>query len=72
MLFRSEVTEFLTALGFEVEKVIFRGGHGRGVVGLAERLMPAFQPFFSIVAARRGEESAAARSERAGKGPVRS
>jgi SAM-dependent methyltransferase len=47
-----EVTDFLARTGFRVDKVIFRGGHGRGVVGLAERLAPAWRPFFTLVAVR--------------------
>ncbi len=47
-----EVSEFLVRVGFRVEKVIHRGGHGRGVVGLAERLAPALRPFFTLIATR--------------------
>lgn len=45
-----EVSEFLTHIGFRIEKIIFRGGHGAGVVGLAERLLPDLRPFFTILA----------------------
>lgn len=45
-----EVVDFLGRIGFRVETLIYRGGHGRGVVGLAERLMPSMRPFFSVVA----------------------
>ena len=47
-----EVSDFLTRVGFRVETVIYRGGHGRGVVGLAERLAPALRPFFTLIATR--------------------
>jgi SAM-dependent methyltransferase len=47
-----EVTEFLGHVGFRADKVIFRGGHGRGLVGLAERVAPALRPFFTLVASR--------------------
>ncbi len=47
-----EVAEFLARSGFQVEKIVFRGGHGRGVVGVAERLLPALRPFFTLVATR--------------------
>jgi SAM-dependent methyltransferase len=47
-----EVSDFLTRIGFRVEKTIYRGGYGRGVVGLAERLAPSMRPFFTILAAR--------------------
>jgi len=47
-----EVKDFLTHIGFRVEKIIYRGGHGRGVVGLAERLAPSMRPFFTVIAAR--------------------
>lgn len=47
-----EVGEFLAHVGFRVDAVIFRGGHGRGVVGLAERLAPAWRPFFTLVATK--------------------
>ncbi len=52
-----EVVEFLDLSGFEVEEVRFRGGHGRGLVGWAERLFPRFRPFF-VVVARRHEDPA--------------
>jgi SAM-dependent methyltransferase len=45
-----EVAEFLARVGFLVERMVFRGGHGRGVVGLAERLAPSLRPFFTVVA----------------------
>lgn len=47
-----EVADFLRRVGFEVECVVFRGGHGRGVVGLIERLVPGLRPFFTLVARR--------------------
>ena len=51
-----EVADFLTRVGFRVETVIYRGGHGRGVVGLAERLAPALRPFFTLIATREAAE----------------
>ena len=47
-----EVAEFLTGVGFRVDRVVFRGGHGRGIVGVAERLAPGLRPFFTLVATR--------------------
>ncbi len=47
-----EVAQFLTRIGFHVEKIIYRGGHGRGLVGLAERLAPAWRPFFALIATK--------------------
>ncbi len=47
-----EVADFLHRIGFRVDKVIFRGGHGRGGVGIAERLAPSLRPFFSLVATK--------------------
>ena len=47
-----EVAEFLRQIGFRVEAVIFRGGHGRGVVGLVERMAPSLRPFFTLVATK--------------------
>ncbi len=49
-----EVSEFLSRVGFRIEAVVFRGGHGRGPVGLAERLLPSMRPFFTLVAAKDG------------------
>jgi SAM-dependent methyltransferase len=49
-----EVSDFLTRTGFRVDKVVFRGGHGRGAVGLAERLVPSLRPFFTLIACRVG------------------
>jgi SAM-dependent methyltransferase len=49
-----EVADFLTRIGFSVQKVIYRGGYGRGLVGLAEQIAPSFRPFFSMVATRNG------------------
>ena len=47
-----EVADFLARVGFEVEGVVFRGGHGRGLVGLAERLLPSLRPSFTLIARR--------------------
>jgi len=47
-----EVADFLERVGFVVEAVVRRGGHGSGLVGLAERWLPAFRPFFTLVARR--------------------
>lgn len=54
-----EVTELLVQLGFEVEALVFRGGHGKGIVGLAERLAPSLRPFFSVVAKKGPSEAPA-------------
>ena len=51
-----EVSELLSRSGFEVEALVFRGGHGAGLVGLAERLAPAWRPFFTVVASRRPDD----------------
>ena len=45
-----EVTALLTRLGFVVDKVVYRGGHGRGPTGLVERLAPSWRPFFAVCA----------------------
>ena len=50
-----EVADFLARVGFRVEQALFRGGHGRGIVGLAERLLPTWRPFFSLLAKRRDD-----------------
>lgn len=47
-----EVSDLLTRIGFRVDKIVFRGGHGRGVVGLAERLAPSWRPFFTLRAVK--------------------
>ena len=47
-----EVSDFLTRVGFRVDKIIFRGGHGRGAVGIAERLAPSLRPFFTLIATK--------------------
>lgn len=47
-----EVSEFLTWVGFDILKVVYRGGHGKGIVGLAERLAPALRPFFTLIATK--------------------
>jgi SAM-dependent methyltransferase len=49
-----EVVEFLERVGFAVARILFRGGHGRGPVGLAERLAPALRPFFTVIATKEG------------------
>ena len=49
-----EVAEFLTRIGFRVERIVYRGGHGRGLVGMAERLAPSLRPFFTLIATRAG------------------
>ena len=45
-----EVCDFLSRIGFRAERLLFRGGHGRGAVGLVERLLPSLRPFFTVVA----------------------
>lgn len=45
-----EVSDFLARIGFGIEKVVFRGGHGRGAVGILEGLAPSLRPFFALVA----------------------
>lgn len=47
-----EVSDFLTRIGFRVDNILYRGGHGRGVVGLAERLAPSMRPFFALIATK--------------------
>jgi hypothetical protein len=47
-----EVADFLTRIGFRIDAIIYRGGHGAGLVGLAERLAPSMRPFFTVVAAK--------------------
>ncbi len=47
-----EVSEFLSRIGFRVDTLVFRGGHGRGLVGLAERLLPSFRPFVTLIATK--------------------
>lgn len=47
-----EVSDFLVHIGFRVVKVVFRGGHGRGLAGLVERLAPRLRPFFTLVATK--------------------
>ena len=55
-----EVVDFLARVGFAVERIVFRGGHGKGLVGAAERLLPSLRPFFSLVAVKAGEPGAPA------------
>jgi SAM-dependent methyltransferase len=50
----TETIDFLDRIGFVTESLVYRGGHGRGVVGLAERLAPSLRPFFSVIARRPG------------------
>lgn len=50
-----EVTEFLLQMGFDVRKVIYRGGHGKGLSGIVERLVPSMRPFFTLVAQRQAD-----------------
>ncbi len=48
----TETTAFLERIGLVTEQVVYRGGHGRGLVGLGERLAPSFRPFFTVIAQR--------------------
>jgi len=52
-----EVSDFLTQVGFSIDTVIFRGGYGRGVVGIAERVAPSLRPFFTLVAKKGRQQS---------------
>ncbi|NRB70557.1 MAG: class I SAM-dependent methyltransferase [Xanthomonadales bacterium] len=49
---RRETVSFLKQIGFVSETIYFRGGYGRGLVGLAEKLAPSMRPFFSVIARR--------------------
>jgi SAM-dependent methyltransferase len=53
----SETVEFLQRVGLVVESLVYRGGHGRGIVGLAERLVPSMRPFFAVIARRPAQRS---------------
>jgi len=57
-----EVCDFLARVGFCPQTLIFRGGHGAGLVGLAERAFPGFRPFFTVVAVRDTATNAEAES----------
>ena len=48
----SDTIDFLLRVGFTAETIVHRGGHGRGIVGFAERLAPAMRPFFTVIASR--------------------
>lgn len=45
-----EVADLLGHLGLRAQKVVFRGGYGRGLAGIAERVAPSWRPFFSMIA----------------------
>jgi SAM-dependent methyltransferase len=47
-----EVVDFLERVGLRVDEVVFRGGYGKGLVGVVERLAPHLRPFFTLVAVR--------------------
>ena len=47
-----EVSDFLSRVGFRVDEIVYRGGHGKGLVGMAERLAPSMRPFFALVASK--------------------
>lgn len=47
-----EVSEFLARIGFQVGKIVYRGGHGKGMVGIAERLARSLRPFFALIATK--------------------
>lgn len=49
-----EVSDFLVHCGFHIDELVYRGGHGKGVVGLVERLAPSLRPFFALVARKAG------------------
>ena len=48
----TETSDFLQRVGFDITHIVYRGGHGQGPVGLAERFLPSLRPFFSVVARR--------------------
>ena len=35
-----------------VDEVVFRGGYGRGAVGLLEHVAPSLRPFFTMIASK--------------------
>ena len=51
-----EVADFLARLGLHTDKIVYRGGHGRGLTGIAERLAPSMRPFFTLVATKVGRQ----------------
>ncbi|MEE4174541.1 MAG: class I SAM-dependent methyltransferase [Xanthomonadales bacterium] len=57
----TETCDFLHRVGFDITAIIYRGGYGRGAVGMAERLLPSLRPFFSVVAQRPPERHGATR-----------
>jgi len=59
----TEVSDLLSRIGFRVDKIVFRGGHGRGVVGVAERLAPSWRPFFTLRALKSDPPQAVAEAQ---------
>jgi SAM-dependent methyltransferase len=51
----SEVCEFLGHVGFQAQTIVYRGGHGAGLVGMVERLVPQLRPFFTLIATKQAE-----------------
>jgi len=45
-----EVTDFLEKVGFDVEKLTFRGRHGSWLAQLIMRLVPTLRPFMTVTA----------------------
>jgi len=48
----TETLDFLGRIGFVTEALVYRGGYGKGPVGVVEKLAPSLRPFFSVVARR--------------------
>lgn len=55
-----EVGEFLGHIGFRLDTLVYRGGYGKGLVGMAERLAPSLRPFFTAVARKIDRQDPAA------------
>ena len=48
-----EVGSFLTAVGFKVEKVIYRGSYSNPAARLLTTAVPGMKPYFSVLACRK-------------------
>lgn len=44
-----EVANFITSIGFKVEKIVYRGGYKNTFANISSKIFPSLNPYFSII-----------------------
>jgi SAM-dependent methyltransferase len=65
-----EVTDFLEKVGFDVEKLTFRGMHGSWLPQLIMRLVPTLRPFMTVTARKPPQQKGVSQECRSPRAPL--